>query len=427
MSDPVTSPSPSRSLPHPGHGPKSSNIAEMSPPPTSPFPSKSSKQGESATAARVPKSDPAASAKRPIKRSLFKAPRTFLPDPRPRQDVTETWWCQIKVSESGLSVRQAGSGLPAAKGLPMRLRGEKWPHDCAVTPRANGVGAIHQWRHGRLGEGVRARSARTAVKYRLPFSGMTSEYPFRVGAQYSRFDIFRAIGLPEHRGGPWFTGYTSHQGDWFIFCNIGTAGRTGHDYENRFERDRLVWFGKTHSRIHQPSIRGLVDPAGRVFIFYRESDRSPFTFAGLGTAISARDAQGGMPVQIIWELRDPGATGAVVFPDEILNDYVVFEGAKKSVLVNVYERDPSARRICIDHWGLSCAVCGVNFQARYGKLGAGFIHVHHLKPLAEIGTKYQLDPVRDLRPVCPNCHAMLHRKSPALGIEDVKRAFNECD
>lgn len=53
----------------------------MSPPPTSPFPSKSSKQGESATAARVGANDPTTSARRAIDRSLFKAPRTFLPDP----------------------------------------------------------------------------------------------------------------------------------------------------------------------------------------------------------------------------------------------------------------------------------------------------------------------------------------------------------
>jgi 5-methylcytosine-specific restriction protein A len=53
-------------------------------------------------------------------------------------------------------------------------------------------------------------------------------------------------------------------------------------------------------------------------------------------------------------------------------------------------------------------------------LGEGFIHVHHLKPLAQIGEQYELDPINDLRPVCPNCHAMLHRASPALSIDALR-------
>jgi 5-methylcytosine-specific restriction protein A len=43
--------------------------------------------------------------------------------------------------------------------------------------------------------------------------------------------------------------------------------------------------------------------------------------------------------------------------------------------------------------------------------------VHHLRPLAEIGAEYVLDPEVDLRPVCPNCHAMLHRTRPPMSIE----------
>lgn len=62
-------------------------------------------------------------------------------------------------------------------------------------------------------------------------------------------------------------------------------------------------------------------------------------------------------------------------------------------------------------------VCGFDFQRCYRSLGDGFIHVHHLKPIAEIGEQYQLDPINDLRPVCPNCHAMLHRTSPVMSID----------
>lgn len=61
-----------------------------------------------------------------------------------------------------------------------------------------------------------------------------------------------------------------------------------------------------------------------------------------------------------------------------------------------------------------CCVCGFNFEKIYGEIGVGYIEVHHLKPLNEINEKYQVDPVKDLRPVCPNCHAMLHKANVSI-------------
>lgn len=113
------------------------------------------------------------------------------------------------------------------------------------------------------------------------------------------------------------------------------------------------------------------------------------------------------------------------FPDEIPDAEKIIEGAKKSVVVNTYERDPNARKACIKHWGCYCSACGLNFKERYGDLGSDFIHVHHLKPISEIGNEYELDPVNDLRPVCPNCHAMIHRAYPILSIEELKSVLNE--
>jgi hypothetical protein len=97
-----------------------------------------------------------------------------------------------------------------------------------------------------------------------------------------------------------------------------------------------------------------------------------------------------------------------------------YEGALTRITVNSYERNPRARRVCIQYHGLSCAACGFNFADRFGDIGLGFIHVHHLKPLSEIREGYELDPINDLSPVCPNCHAMLHRRRPAYSIEELK-------
>jgi hypothetical protein len=119
-------------------------------------------------------------------------------------------------------------------------------------------------------------------------------------------------------------------------------------------------------------------------------------------------------------------TAENLFPDEIdqsisnVDQNIQYkEGSTSKVLVNAYERNPQARKKCIEYYGTSCYVCGFNFGKVFGKLGEGFIHVHHLKPIAEIGEEYEINPIEDMRPVCPNCHAMIHRRIPLLSIEEI--------
>lgn len=107
-------------------------------------------------------------------------------------------------------------------------------------------------------------------------------------------------------------------------------------------------------------------------------------------------------------------------PEEIPDAAGLLEGSKRRITVNAYERNPQARRECIAHYGTSCVVCGFNFADFYGEVGEDFIHVHHLRQLADIGGEYEVDPITDLRPVCPNCHAVIHKGSPPYSIEEVK-------
>jgi 5-methylcytosine-specific restriction protein A len=82
--------------------------------------------------------------------------------------------------------------------------------------------------------------------------------------------------------------------------------------------------------------------------------------------------------------------------------------ALSRVEVNRYEHSPDARRVCIAHHGTSCAACGFSFEIAYGEAGRDFIPVHHLVPVSQLGSSYELDPVTDLVPLCANCHAMAH-------------------
>lgn len=111
-------------------------------------------------------------------------------------------------------------------------------------------------------------------------------------------------------------------------------------------------------------------------------------------------------------------------PESIFDpNNLIPEGAKSRVTVNRYERNPIARQKCLEAKGYSCVVCGMNFEEVYGPMGKDFIHVHHVKPISEIGKKYEIDPVKDLVPVCPNCHAMLHHgtNGKVLTVEELAK------
>ena len=108
-------------------------------------------------------------------------------------------------------------------------------------------------------------------------------------------------------------------------------------------------------------------------------------------------------------------------------EFIDVEGLRKSVYVNVYERSSEARKKCIQIKGTACIVCGFDFEKIYGNLGKGFIHVHHIIPISSINGAYVVNPETDLIPVCPNCHAMLHRGANGniLSIEELKAIIEE--
>ncbi|WP_440877677.1 HNH endonuclease [Vibrio natriegens] len=111
-----------------------------------------------------------------------------------------------------------------------------------------------------------------------------------------------------------------------------------------------------------------------------------------------------------------------LFPEES-NAHI--EGASVSVKVNRFERNSQARLSCIAHHGVTCKVCNINFSEFYGDIGTGFIHVHHITPLSDIKQEYAVDPVKDLVPVCPNCHAMLHRKIPPYTVSELQKIIGK--
>jgi 5-methylcytosine-specific restriction protein A len=110
--------------------------------------------------------------------------------------------------------------------------------------------------------------------------------------------------------------------------------------------------------------------------------------------------------------------------EEVPDADQLIEGATTKISVNAYERNAEARSRCIMHYGCKCYACGFDFEDTYGEIGKAFIHVHHIVPLSEIKTSYAIDPISDLRPLCPNCHAIIHRTKIPLTILALKAAIS---
>lgn len=132
----------------------------------------------------------------------------------------------------------------------------------------------------------------------------------------------------------------------------------------------------------------------------------------------------------IWQLSKSGVERAEKFIeseervfDNSNTEYLISEGKENKIYSIKYERSAVARKICIQLNGYNCSVCNINFEETYGKIGRNFIHVHHLTPVSD-GINDKIDPAKDLVPVCPNCHSMLHKKNPPYGIKELKNILD---
>ena len=91
----------------------------------------------------------------------------------------------------------------------------------------------------------------------------------------------------------------------------------------------------------------------------------------------------------------------------------------------VIQRNPDARRKCIEHFGCQCAACGLIMSEKYGDIGDGFIEVHHLNPIHLFSKAHEVDFKTDLIPLCPNCHSMIHKLEDPGDLEGLRMIISE--
>ena len=192
----------------------------------------------------------------------------------------------------------------------------------------------------------------------------------------------------------------------------------GVHYDPERSRDTALYIGVRFDTLLHPDDLGLLAvkqfQSGPLADFFTRTQHAPSS----GNTIppeAAADLETAWSVFLTTHGQKP-----IFLADEITTPARFFEGATRQISVNTYERNPYARQQCIERYGCRCSVCGFDFEAVYGGLGRGFIHVHHLKPLSDIREEYEINPIEDLRPICPNCHAMIHRNQDMMGIEGLK-------
>lgn len=192
--------------------------------------------------------------------------------------------------------------------------------------------------------------------------------------------------------------------------------------ENEIAEDNKYWVNPMEA--HSKKRKKYVRLKKSMFIDYERLTLEHLMNHGLSKA-----PQGPVRVpQQLLEYIEAQFSSDYSTPGEIaIEDVTAFvEGATTSIYINKYERSRTARNQCIAHFGPHCTVCEMDFEEVYGDVGKDFIHVHHIVPLNEIKAAYTVNPITDLIPVCPNCHAMLHRKvnGETLTIEQLKNRLS---
>jgi 5-methylcytosine-specific restriction protein A len=96
------------------------------------------------------------------------------------------------------------------------------------------------------------------------------------------------------------------------------------------------------------------------------------------------------------------------------------EGSESEVLCKKYERSRFNRQLCLSYYGFRCRACNKLMAEVYGQPGTSVIHVHHIIPVSRMGGSKTLNPIRDLVPLCPNCHNVAHRKHPPYTLSELR-------
>jgi hypothetical protein len=201
----------------------------------------------------------------------------------------------------------------------------------------------------------------------------------------------------------------------WVFSGVRSKGKTHYQLQGNFQPDDLVR-GDDAWEISGPGVfpASPVDVSDEPWFRLLLGEQANFSL-GLNRIRSASILSALASVLV----EDRGRSSEEKLPEEVIEG-AYREGQGVQITVNRYERDPSARAACLKHFGPLCQICRIDLSTVYGPQAAGLVHVHHLRPLSQVEGEYEVRPEHDLIPVCPNCHAVVHRNDPLLKPDEVR-------
>ncbi len=245
-----------------------------------------------------------------------------------------------------------------------------------------------------------------------------------VGEIYSRNRLREMFGISDATINTGTFRPKGHDSVWMFVTENKTSDRT--QYDDLLDNDVLHWDGQTMGRTDHWII-GHKDQGLELLLFYRKSKSehpgAGFRYEGPFEYVSHK---GRHPTR--FTLRRASTFEGVVASDldSLRAEEEYFEGNKQQRFVNYYERNPKLRAAAVEHHGVTCEVCGFNFEEAYGERGKDYIEVHHLRPVSSLGSETKVNPKSDMTVLCSNCHRMVHRrKDHVLTPEELRKLLRD--
>lgn len=80
-----------------------------------------------------------------------------------------------------------------------------------------------------------------------------------------------------------------------------------------------------------------------------------------------------------------------------------------------------AKAACIEYYGAICDLCGFDYGYTYGEAFENQIEVHNIHSKDQVEVMESTDPIKDLIPVCHNCHGVIHSQNPPISVEKMRQ------
>lgn len=116
----------------------------------------------------------------------------------------------------------------------------------------------------------------------------------------------------------------------------------------------------------------------------------------------------------------------VIFPEDVERDAKEYMLHADKFIYGIkarFENDPEIRLKVLKRQGMSCAICGFNYENFYGDVGRGYIQIHQV--IKDEMKMDEFDLEKDFIPICENCHGLIHRnKDEDLTVSELKQIIH---